>query len=198
MKAESIVFTVAGMCFGIILGWVLGTQQAQRTASVGVAAPAQSGAATTQQRATLDEAKVQQLTTVLDSDPSNARAAVELANTYFEGERYDDAIKWYETALKNDPKNIDASTDLGVAYYYLNQSDRALEQFEYSLRLDPSHTKTLLNQGIVKAFGKEDIPGASASWQRIIDVAPDSPEAQAARRALEGVAAAHREAAPGS
>ena len=27
MKTESIVFTVAGMCFGIILGWVIGTQQ---------------------------------------------------------------------------------------------------------------------------------------------------------------------------
>ena len=30
MRADSIVFTIAGMCFGVILGYVLGTQQAQK------------------------------------------------------------------------------------------------------------------------------------------------------------------------
>ena len=39
MKAESIVFAVAGMCFGVILGWVIGTQQAgPRTAAPAAAA----------------------------------------------------------------------------------------------------------------------------------------------------------------
>ena len=46
-----------------------------------------------------------------------------LANTYFDAERYDDAIKWYQEALKLDPKNPDASTDLGVSYYYSGRTD---------------------------------------------------------------------------
>ena len=54
------------------------------------------------------------------------------------------------------------STDLGVAYYYLNQADRAIKQFEHSLTIDAKHTKTLLNMGIVKAFGKQDLAGAAA------------------------------------
>lgn len=193
MKADSIVFAIAGMCFGVILGWVLGSQQAGRTAAP--VAAAQGGAAATggqQPQATLDEARVQSLTTILESDPNNAGAAVQLANTYFDGERYQDAIKWYEQALKLDPKNVNASTDLGVSYYYTNQPDRALQQFDYSLKLDPAHTKTLLNQGIVRAFGKQDLNGASESWKRVVDLAPDSPEGQAAKRALEGVAAAHQ------
>jgi protein O-mannosyl-transferase len=195
MKADSIVFTVAGMCFGVILGWVLGTQQAARVGVPAAAqAPAQAGAGNVpQQQATLDEGRVQSLTTILTSDPNNAGAAVQLANTYFDGERYQDAIKWYEHALKIDGKNVDASTDLGVSYYYLNQPDRALQQFDYSLKLDPNHTKTLLNQGIVRAFGKQDLDGASAAWKKVVDLAPDSPEGQAAKRALEGVAAAHQQ-----
>src|SRR5262245_58626337 len=203
MKADSIVFAIAGMCFGVILGWVLGTQQAARTVPAPVAQGATTGAGNTQQRATLDEAKVQALTTILSSDPNNAGAALQLANTYFDGERYEDAIKWYEQALKVDPKNVDASTDLGVSYYYLNQADRALQQFDYSLKLNPSHTKTLLNQGIVLAFGKQDLEGASVAWKKVVDIAPNSPEGQAAKRALEGVAAAHQKrqqggaAAPG-
>ncbi len=57
---------------------------------------------------------------------------------------------------------MNVSTDLGVCYYYTNQPDKALEQFDHSLKLDPKHAKTLLNVGIVKAFGKQDLDGAEA------------------------------------
>ena len=67
---------------------------------------------------------------------------------------------------------MNASTDLGIAYYYMNQPDRALQQFDRSLAIDPKHTKTLLNIGIVRAFGKQDLEGAAKAWQQVIDVAP--------------------------
>ena len=57
------------------------------------------------------------------------------------------------------PKDANVSTDLGVAYYYTNQPDKAIQQFEQSLKIDPAHTKTMLNMGIVKAFGKQDLAG---------------------------------------
>jgi len=194
MKAESIVYAVAGMCFGIILGWIIATQQQPARAIAPVtevaASPPQSQAASSsgQQAKVLDEARVQQLTTILNSDPKNVGAAVQLGNTYFDAERYPEAIKWYEQALAIDPKNADASTDLGVSYYYTNRPDEALKQFENSLRIDPKHTKTLLNKGIVLAFGKQDLNGAAASWQKVVELAPNSPEAQAAQRGLEGIA----------
>ena len=40
---------------------------------------------------------------------------------------------------------------------------------------------------VVKAFGKQDLAGASAAWQHVIAIAPDSPEAQAAKKALDGL-----------
>ena len=58
----------------------------------------------------------------------------------------------------------------------------------------------MLNKGIVLAFGKQDLAGAEAAWKQVVALAPDSPEGQAARRGLEGIAAAgHGGAAtPGS
>src|SRR5262245_56596522 len=113
MRSESIVFAVAGMCFGVILGWVLGTQQ--QTPQPAAAPPAASaGQGTARQAPPLDEARVQSLMTVIKNDPKNAPAFVQLANTYFDAERYDDAIKWYEQALSIDPNNPDARTDLGI------------------------------------------------------------------------------------
>ena len=191
MKSESIVFAVAGMCFGVILGWVIGVQQAanRATAPVATTAPA-GGQGAARQAPPLDEARVQSLMTIIQNDPRNAGAMVQLANTYFDAERYPDAIKWYEQGLALDPKNPDASTDLGISYYYSGQTDRALKQFEHSLSIDPRHTKTMLNQGIVLAFGKQDLAAAEAKWKQVIEIAPDSPEAQAARRGLEGITAA--------
>ncbi len=86
---------------------------------------------------------------------------------------------------------MNVSTDLGVCYYYTNQPDKALEQFDKSLKLDPKHAKTLLNVGIVKAFGKQDLDGAAQAWQQVIRIAPGSPEGQAAKRALDSLQSAH-------
>jgi tetratricopeptide (TPR) repeat protein len=122
---------------------------------------------------------------------------VQLANMYFDAERYTDAIVWYEAAIALKPNDPNVSTDLGVAYYYTNQPDRAIAQFQQSLAADPKHTKTLLNMGIVKAFGKQDLAGAAEAWQQVVAIAPDSPEGQAANKALEGLRNAHPNTKPG-
>jgi tetratricopeptide (TPR) repeat protein len=199
MKSESIAYVIAGICFGIILGWVIGTQQARRpgpSAAPTAATPPASGGTAQQQAPRLDQGRVQALNTILESDPKNVNATIQLGNVYFDAERWDDAIKWYQRALELDPRNADASTDLGVSYYYSNKPDEALAQFERSLAISPTHTKTLLNKGIVLAFGKQDLKAAATEWQKVVELAPDSPEGQAARRALDGIASAH--ATPGS
>jgi tetratricopeptide (TPR) repeat protein len=204
MRLDAVVYTVAGMAFGVILGWLIGAQQLGRTAIVPTAAPVQQSAAPPpgpaggRQAPPLDQARVDQLTATVNSDPKNMTAIVQLANVYFDAERFTDAISWYEKALALDPKNPDVSTDLGVSYYYTNRTDEALKRFEESLRINPKHTKTLLNKGIVLAFGKEDLKGAAAEWQKVVDLAPGTPEGEAAKRALEGVAAAvhNNQAAP--
>jgi cytochrome c-type biogenesis protein CcmH/NrfG len=197
MKSEAIAYVVAGICFGIILGWVIGTQQARRSGTAPAPVAANQTSGTVQQQApVLDEGRVQALNTILQNDPKNVNATVQMGNVYFDAERWDDAIKWYERAVQLDPRNADASTDLGVSYYYSNKPDQALAQFEKSLAISPTHTKTLLNKGIVLAFGKQDLKAAETEWQKVVDLAPESPEGQAARRAIEGIRSAHANERP--
>jgi tetratricopeptide (TPR) repeat protein len=197
MKSDAIAFGVAGVLFGLIAGWIIGSQQATVTsggqpASAPAAASAPAGGATPQTRAAvLDETQVKALKSVAEREPSNAQARTQLGNLYFDAERYEDAITWYSESLKRDPKDVNVSTDLGVCYYYTNQPDKALAQFDQSLKLDPKHAKTLLNVGIVRAFGKQDLDGASKAWQQVIALAPQSPEGQAAKRALDSLSSAH-------
>jgi tetratricopeptide (TPR) repeat protein len=194
MKSDAIAYGIAGVFFGLIAGWIIGSQQGvvrpapAPQAAESTAAPA-GGAQT--RAAMLDETQVNALKSVADREPSNAKPRVELGNMYFDAERYSDAIKWYSDAMKLQPNDVNISTDLGVSYYYTNQPDKALAQFDQSLKIDPKHAKTLLNVGIVKAFGKQDLDGASKAWQEVIKLAPDSPEGQAAKRAMDSLSSAH-------
>jgi tetratricopeptide (TPR) repeat protein len=195
MKTESIAFAIAGVVFGLIAGWVIGTQQATtRAPAVAPAAQAAAPAAANEggtRAALLDDTQVNALKSVASREPSNPKPRVQLGNLYFDAERYDDAIKWYSEALTLTPNDVNVSTDLGVCYYYTNQPDKALQQFDRSLKLDQNHAKTLLNVGIVRAFGKQDLAGATEVWQRVLKLAPDSPEGQAAKRALDTLQSAH-------
>jgi cytochrome c-type biogenesis protein CcmH/NrfG len=197
MRADAIVFGIAGALFGIIVGWVLGSQQAAGTARA--AAPVTQAAPAQQSQgapppATIDPERVKALESVAAQNPSDAQPRVQLGNMFFDAEQYAQSITWYEQALKINPNDTNVSTDLGVAYYYTNQPDRALAQFDRSLTIDPKHVKTLLNVGIVRAFGKQDFGGAAKAWQQVVDLAPNSPEGQAAKKGLEGIKSAHPDA----
>jgi tetratricopeptide (TPR) repeat protein len=198
MKPDAIATGVAGVVFGLIAGWIIGSQQgAFGTATVvapttaSASAPAAPGAAPAPAAAVLDENKVKALSSIAEQQPTNAGPRVELGNLFFDSERYSDAIKWYGDAFKLNPKDVNVSTDLGVSYYYTNQPDRALAQFDESLKIDPKHAKTLLNVGIVRAFGKQDLQGAEQAWQRVMELDPSGPEGQAAKRALDSLKSAH-------
>ena len=191
MNRDSLVFAISGTMFGLLVGWILGTQQAAPAAPPAAAGAAAAQMPPTQTPPPLDVQRAAELERQANTQPSNATIRVDLGNLYFDAERYDLAVSWYEAALKIDPKDVNASTDLGVSYYSMNQVDRALAQFEHSLSIDPAHTKTLLNKGIVLAFGKQDLGAASKSWEHLVAVAPDSPEAVRAKEALAAVKNAH-------
>ena len=193
MRSDSVVFGIAGIFFGVLVGWIIGSQRATVVTPTPPASTAASStpSASGQAAPPFDEARAAQLKAAADQNRSDAEIRVQLGNLYFDAERYDEATRWYEEALKADPKNVNASTDLGIAYYYSNQPDRALAQFDRSLQIDPKHSKTLLNIGIVRAFGKQDIDGAEKAWQRVLELAPNTPEAGVARKGLEGIRAGH-------
>lgn len=189
MSRDALVFGLSGTFFGLIVGWILGGQGAgprpvATPAAVQQAAPADAAPALDIQRAT-------ELERLAAAQPTDRPVRIELANLYYDAERYDLAIPWYQAALTLDDRDVNVSTDLAVCFYMTNQVDRALAQLDHSLSVDPAHAKTLLNQGIIRAFGAQDLDGAAESWERVLAVAPESEEGDRARQALESLRSAH-------
>lgn len=167
---------IAGMLFGVIVGYMLGVPRHEAgslpaTAATAAAAPA----------ALVNEQELQGWRNILASDPKNLRANIELGNRLYDAGRYPDSIPYYQQAFTLDPKNVNVSTDLATALYYAGRPDDALAQFEKSLSIDPRHGQTLFNVGIVRRDGKNDPRGAITAWERLLASVPDYPEAAKVR-----------------
>ena len=191
MKKEALAFALSGTFFGLLVGWIIGSQHGQPPATIAPAATQSQPASGSAASPAFDAARAADLERQANTRPNDAAVRAALGNLYFDGERYDQAVTWYEASLKLDPSAVEVSTDLAVAYYYTQQADRALAQLDHSLELDPAHLKTLLNQGIIRAFGKQDLKGAAESWQRVVAIAPTSEEGRRAQQGLDGLKAAH-------
>ena len=203
MHKESIVMGIAGVLLGLLGGWIIGSQAGSGQSGTQAAAQQTAPPAPAQGQGrgsapALDQKRAEQLRAQAGQEPRNAAVRVDLGNLYFDSEQFDEAAKWYTAALEINPNDPNVSTDLGIAYYYTNQPDRALQQFERSLQIDPKHSKTLLNVGVVRAWGKQDLEGAAKAWERVLEVAPNSEEAARAKQGLDGIRAAHPDAGRGT
>ena len=66
-----------------------------------------------------------------------------------------------------------------------------MSTFERTLEMSPSHPPSLLGLGRVKLYLQRDIEGGLAMWERLVEVAPDSAEAESVRDELEALTSAH-------
>ena len=201
MSRDNLVFLLSGVFFGVLVGWIFGSQRLTPpvAAAAPVAATAPASAGNTAQPPApppLDENRAAELQKVASAEPKNSAVRAELGNLYFDSERFDQAIPWYEAALKLTP-TADISTDLGVSYLYSQQTDKAIAQFEQSIKIDPKHLKTWLNIGIAKAMVKGDTAGGEAAWKKVIEIAPGSEEAKRAQQGIDALKGGHKGAIGG-
>jgi tetratricopeptide (TPR) repeat protein len=182
-SALAVVSGVAGMLFGIIVGYLLATQPgaSQFSSAAEAAAPAPPAAATP----VVNESELQAYKDILKADPKNTRVATDLANRLYDGGRYSEAIPYYQQAFANDPKNVSLSTDLATSLFYAGRSDEALLQFDKSLAIDPTHAQTLFNLGVVKSRSKGDYAGAVKVWEKLLASNPGYADAEKLRRMID-------------
>ena len=198
MRKDSVVFGVAGIFFGLLVGWIIGSQQAApaRPRPLPRGAPRRSPGAGRRRRSTRPCCRPARRRPRATRRTPTRR--VQLGNLYFDAERFADAVQWYEEAVQHRPRDVNASTDLGISYYYTNQPDRALGAVrplagDRSEALeDPAehrHRPRVRQAGSRRR--REGVP-AGASTSR-----PASPEARAAKQALEGIRSAHPDSSGG-
>ncbi len=121
---------------------------------------------------------------VTEQDPKNVQAWIALGNLYFDTHQPQQSIDAYARALQLQPDNPDVLTDQGVMYRAVGAFDKAIANFQKANQLKPDHLQSLYNLGVVYAFDLKDLPKAEAAWNKILQLAPTSENAEQARQAL--------------
>jgi cytochrome c-type biogenesis protein CcmH/NrfG len=130
---------------------------------------------------------------IVQQEPKNVRAWIQLGNDYFDTHQRQRAIDAYAKALELQPNNPDVLTDQGVMYRELGSYDRAIANFTKANELDPKHVQSVFNLGVVYEHDLKDSGKAVQAWRRVIDIAPGSPQAT---QALQGIAEIQQRSAP--
>ena len=174
-------YILAAFCLvlGVALGYLFRGSASPAPQSATSASPAAdnagAAAAQQQQKEALDQA-VAPLLATLQSNPGDFDTIVKVANLYYDGQQYPDAIKYYERAVKLQPQNADILTDYGTSYWYTGDADKAIAEFQAALKYQPGRASTLFNLGIVRWQGKNDPKGAVQAWEELLQKNPDYPE----------------------
>ena len=130
-------------------------------------------------------AKIQTLKDILQKDPKNLSAWVELGNSYFDTNQPQESIEAYSKYLAVKPDNPDVRTDMGIMYRKLGDYDRAIKEFRTAAQNDPKHVNSRYNTGLVLLHDKQDIKGAIKAWEEYLKVDPNSDRANRVRTQMD-------------
>jgi tetratricopeptide (TPR) repeat protein len=130
-------------------------------------------------------AKIQALKDIVQKDPKNLSALVELGNLYFDSDQPREAVEVYGKYLAVKPDNADVRTDMGIMYRKLGDSDRALQEFKKAAQTDPRHVNSRYNIGVVLLHDKQDIKGAIKAWEDYLKVDSNSERAERVKAQME-------------
>jgi tetratricopeptide (TPR) repeat protein len=191
---QAYILAVFCLILGVALGFLFrgSASPAAETAAASAPAdnsatpgtPAQAQVSPEQQKAMLDQA-VAPLLETLKTSPNDFDTLTKIANLYYDGRQYPDAIKYYQLAAKIQPKNADLLTDLGTSLWYTGDADGAIAEFQKALRYQPDHPGTLFNLGIVRWQGKSDPKGAVEAWEELLQKNPNYPQKQQLQEYIE-------------
>src|SRR5579864_5077219 len=125
--AQAYILAVFCLVLGVALGYLFRGSASPATETAEASGPADSSAphgrptqaelSPEQQKAMLDQA-VAPLLATLKTSPDDFNTISKVANLYYDGQQFPEAVKYYQQALKNQPKNPDLLTDLGTSLWY--------------------------------------------------------------------------------
>jgi tetratricopeptide (TPR) repeat protein len=185
--ADIQAYLLAAGCLvlGVVLGYLFRGSASPATATVqasvaadGNGTQSQSAQITPEQQKAMVEQTIAPLLVALKTNADDFNTLVQVANLFYDGRQYAEAIKYYKLAVKSQPTNADVLTDLGTSLWYLGDADGAISEFQAALKYRPNHPGTLFNLGVVRWQGKLDPKGAVEAWEQLLKLNPNYPQKQ--------------------
>ena len=110
---------------------------------------------------------------------------------FYDIQRFQEAIPWYEKALQQQAGNINVSNDLATCYFATGNRAKAFVMLQQSLEIEADHPVTLQNLGWFH-FQDSNFPEAIQNWELLIQVHPEFQNIEEVKEQLENAKAHQR------
>ena len=121
------------------------------------------------------------------SPESFYKAYFDIAAIYSEQGMYQAALETLNTAEKSDPNNARVSLEKGYTYKSLRDYEKALQSFERAKELDASLTQLSSYMIGITFFEEEAFGRATEMLNKAIELDPETPVAENARRTIPNI-----------
>lgn len=122
-------------------------------------------------------------TQALEYQPNDVELLIDRSITLAGLGQFWEAIDDLNRASDLSQDRVDVYVYRATAYRFVEAYDLALEDVDRALQLDPGHPEGLMERGILR-YQAGNLSGARQDWQAVLDVAPNTPAAVAARENL--------------
>lgn len=116
--------------------------------------------------------RMEELQHVVEKDPRDAVALLELAHLYQDGHNMAQALQYYARSLEAAPTQIDARVDFAVCLFETGKREEAMKQTQIVLTQEPSNLKGLYNAGAI--YGNMGVKDSAAYyWSKLLKLGGD-------------------------
>jgi tetratricopeptide (TPR) repeat protein len=162
MKKETILLVVVTLVVGALIGTMVASKPSRTE---------DKNNHDTHVAPVVDTQKeLQILKGILEKEPENRNAWVQLGNKHFDLDQPMEAIEAYDKALAIEGNDPNVLTDQGIMYRRIGWFKQAIENFSKANKIDPKHPQSLLNLGIVYRFDLEENEKAKDAWLKYLEV----------------------------
>lgn len=186
MRRDTLAFTIAGILFGLLVGYMAAGWNAMPRPTVAPATAAGPPEFARPTPAPPDPDQVRTLESLAARQLNDARVRVALGNLHMDHESWDDAIRWYREALALAPGDPDVTTDLGACYVHSGRPAEGLAEFDRVLERNPEHRNARFNRGVA-LLDLARPSEAADTWEELLRRHPDDPELQRLRGRIEEI-----------
>ena len=164
MKKETILLLVVTLVVGTLIGTIIASKPSKSVDKNNQDAHVAEAPVVNTQK------ELQLLKGILEKEPENRNAWIQLGNKYFDTEQPMEAIEAYDKALAIDGSDPNVLTKQGIAFRLIDRNDKAVENFDKANKLNPKHTQSLFNLGFVYRDDLQENDKAKEAWLRYLEI----------------------------
>lgn len=131
------------------------------------------------------EKELEVLQQVADANPADNEVRALMAMEAIEGGMLDRGIEMLR-AVEGAIKSPDVFYNVGVAFRNKSKPEEAVTYFSKSVALDPAYVDGYFQRGLTY-LGMQKLPEAKADFEKVLELSPDGPQAETAKKALDSL-----------